>query len=64
MVKVTATIKIEFEVSENDSDLIKEKLVERLEDEIANEELMEITKLKVKEIEEEDDESFEDEDEE
>lgn len=62
MVKVVATIKVEFEVEENDKDLIKESLQDRLELMVEDDELMDNTKMKITDLEDDDDDEpdFED----
>lgn len=60
MIKVTAVIKVEFEVDSDDQETVRETLNSLLEYKIENDELMEDAKLKFKDLEDDDD--YEDED--
>ena len=64
LVKVTLTL--EFETEDTDDDTLKEAIVEAFEEKAANDELLDKkTKIKITDLDEEDDEpAFDDEDEE
>ena len=62
MIKVNATIKVEFEVEESDKDSVLEALTTYLEDAIVGDELWDQTKLKYTDLEDDEEEpDFEDE---
>jgi hypothetical protein len=56
MIKVNATIKVEFEVEESDKDSVLEALTAYLEDAIVGDELWDHTKLKYTDLEDDEEE--------